>query len=132
MTKIWRWSMPRGAHTHVTSLLQTLKWLSSHSETTLGYARSHESPHDSIHSSDASLLALSNTLEHIPQPLCTCCSLSRMLYHFFRSFFKLLFQGTFPGSLSKIQPLAAISYSPPLHTALSKSLPVLFISCLPY
>lgn len=67
MTKIRRWSMPRGAHTHVPSLLQTLKRLSSPSETTLGHARSHESPHDSIHPSDTSLLALSNTRQaHSP------------------------------------------------------------------
>lgn len=59
--------MPQGAHTHVTSLLQILKWLSPHSQTTPGHARPHESPHDFIHSSDTSFLAVSNTQQaHSP------------------------------------------------------------------
>lgn len=93
---------PRGAHTHVTSLLQTLNWLPSDSGMSPGHSRPHNTSPCAHFSSDTSLIAVSWTQQaHFPVIL-QLLFLPRVFFLLLSVFIqKSPSQGTFPGSLTK-------------------------------
>lgn len=97
---------PRGAQTHVTSLLQTLNWLPSDSGMSPGHSRPHNTSPCAHYSSDTSLTAVSWTQQaHFPVIL-QLLFLPRVFFLLLSVFIqKSPSQGTFPGSLTKIQLL---------------------------